>query len=259
MAAADRPVADRQPRSGGPGDGFGPRMVRHGAPFARALDLPAGALVTGEHEISLDQFVGGDCTTLSAWIWATKRGEGALAGAAAWPNSLPQPEVLSLGGAALLAPTDCASLPQEVVVVQPPVDRIDGVFLDALEPVSVTQGWGKLQRNRSVWEKPMVIHGRRFQRGLGTHAPSRIVFALDGKYRRFQTWAGADGNTAPTVTFEVWLDGAKRWQSGLMTRDTAAAWIDIDVSAAKRLELVVGDAGDLAGDHADWADARLLR
>jgi hypothetical protein len=133
------------------------------------------------------------------------------------------------------------------------------VFLDALAPVSVKQGWGTLQKNRSVWEKPMVINGRQFIRGLGTHAPSRIVFALEGKYRRFQTWAGADGHTYPTVTFEVWVDGVKRWHSGLMTRDTAAAWIDIDVSAAKRLELVVGDAGDFMGDHADWAEARLLR
>jgi hypothetical protein len=212
-------------------------------------------LVAGEHEISLDQFAGGDCTKISAWVWATKRG----GGAGAWPNSLPQPEVLSLGGAALLAPTQCASLPQKAVVMQPPVDRIDGVFLDALAPVSVKQGWGMLQKNRSVWEKPMVINGRQFLRGLGTHAPSRIVFALEGKYRRFQTWAGADGNTYPTVTFEVWVDGVKRWHSGLMTRDTAAAWIDLDVSVAKRLELIVGDAGDFMGDHADWAEARLLR
>ena len=139
------------------------------------------------------------------------------------------------------------------------MERIDGVFLDALEPVSVKQGFGTLQKNRSVWEKPLVIGGSRFVRGLGTHAPSKIVFALDGKYRRFQTWAGADANTAPTVTFEVWVDSVKRWESGLMTRDMPAASVDVDVAGAKVLELVVGDAGEFSADHADWAEARLIR
>jgi hypothetical protein len=44
-----------------------------------------------------------------------------------------------------------------------------------------------------------------------------------------------------------------------MTRDTPAAWVDVDVSNAKTLELQVGDAGDLSSDHADWAEARLMR
>jgi hypothetical protein len=94
---------------------------------------------------------------------------------------------------------------------------------------------------------------------LGTHAPSKIVFALDGKYRGFQTWAGADANTSPTVTFEVWVDSVKRWESGLMTRDMPAASVDVDVAGAKVLELVVGDAGEFSADHADWAEARLIR
>ena len=51
----------------------------------------------------------------------------------------------------------------------------------------------------------------------------------------------------------------KKWHTGLMTRETPAAWVDVDVAGAKRLELVVGDAGDATSDHADWAEARLLR
>lgn len=211
-------------------------------------------LAPGRRQISIDQYVGSDCTKISAWVWATKPGENA-----AHANSLPPPESISLDSAALLAPTAVAGIPKKAARAERPVERIDGVFLDALEPVSVTQGYGTLQKNRSVWEKPMAIGGRRFPRGLGTHAPSRIVFALEGKYRRFQTWAGPDANTSPTVTFEVWVDGAKRWQSGLMTRESPPAWLDLDVSGAKNLELVVGDAGDFMADHADWAEARLLR
>ena len=106
----------------------------------------------------------------------------------------------------------------------------------------------------------MTIAGKPFIRGLGTHAPSKIVYALGGGYKRFQAWAGADGATAPTITFEVWVDGAKRWESGLMTKDDPAKRVDIDISGAQTLELIVGDGGNgLASDHADWADARLLR
>jgi hypothetical protein len=158
----------------------------------------------------------------------------------------------------LVAPARLADLPQAATKIEQPVDRIDGVFLDALEPASASQGFGTLQKNQSVWQKLMMIGGKRFLRGLGTHAPAKITYALDGQYRRFQAWAGADGNTSPTVSFEVWLDGVKRWESGEMSRETPAARIDLDITGAKTLELRVNDGGNLACDHADWADARLL-
>ncbi len=140
------------------------------------------------------------------------------------------------------------------------MEKIDGIFLDALEPVSCVQGWGKLQKNQSVWEKPMTIGSRHFRRGLGTHADSRIVYDIGSRYRRFQCWVGADGASHATITFEVWGDGRKLWESGLMTRESAAKRVDLDVTGAKTLKLVVGDGGDgITSDHANWADARLLR
>jgi hypothetical protein len=240
-------------------------------------------LVSGSNEVVLDEFVGDDCATISAWVWATKEPgdvrcrkrpprRSVEPGATRLAESrnategvpyrrgtiLPQPELISLDGAALLHPIEIGGVPKNAVAVERPVERIDGVFLDVLQPVSVKQGYGTLQKNRSVWEKPMTIAGKRFFRGLGTHAPSRIVYALDGKYRRFQTWAGADGATWPTIAFEVWIDGVKKWESGPVTRDIPPIWVDLDVSGAKKLELVVGDCGDFAGDHANWAEARLL-
>ena len=207
----------------------------------------------GENRIVGELFASSDSTDISAWVWATRPG-----GAGAYPGSLPQPETISLDGAALLDPVAVSELPPATERIERPVERILGLFLDLLEPISVTQGWGTLQRNQSVWEKPMVIGGKPFARGLGTHAPSKIVYALEGKFRRFQSWVGADANTSPTITFEVRVDGVKRWESELMTRESPPVWIDLDVSGARMLELVVGDAGSLPADHADWAEARLL-
>ncbi|MCE5267809.1 MAG: NPCBM/NEW2 domain-containing protein, partial [Planctomycetaceae bacterium] len=225
-----------------------------GLPHPEFWTFLRAPLAHGDNRLSLEEFVGDDCTRVSVWVLASKPGSGSD-----YPNALPQPESISLEGAALLLPTDAASLPAEAVPADRPTEHIDGVFLDTLEPVSVTQGWGTLQKNRGVWEKPMVIGGKLYPRGLGTHAPSKIVYSLGGKYRRFQSFTGGDANASPTVTFEVRVDGVSRWQSGMMTRGDRAAWVDVDVTGAKTLELLVHDAGDRSSDHADWAEARLLR
>jgi hypothetical protein len=214
-----------------------------------------GTVPIGKHQVSLKLLWEDAQVRLSAWVWATKPGKGMPS----YPNALPSPEAISLDAQPLLSPVD-ATAADRVVRSQRPVEKIDGVFLDALEPVSCFQGWGKLQKNQSVWEKPMTITGRRFRRGLGTHADSRIVYDVGGHYRRFQSWVGADGASNATITFEVWADGKKRWESGLMKKRSPAKLVDLDLSGAKTLELVVGHGGDdIASDHANWADAKLLR
>ena len=172
--------------------------------------------------------------------------------------SLPSPEERFTAAVRAFPPcTMTADLPLEQATE--PVVRINGVYLDTLEPVSVTQGYGTLQRNQSVWEKPMTIGGERYFRGLGTHSPARIVYDLGGKYKRFQAWAGADQATGPTITMEVRVDGRSVWHTGLLTRESPAQRVDLNVTGAKKLELLVGDGGNgIGADHADWADAMLL-
>jgi len=136
------------------------------------------------------------------------------------------------------------------------------VWLDEVPPDEATVGWGRLQTNKSVWEKPMVIAGRRFARGLGTHANSRIVYELrGGKFKTFRCLVGRDGHAHDgRIVFQVKLDGRKVFDSGPMTRASAAKQVELDVSRGRVLELLTLDGGDgIAGDHGDWADARLLR
>ena len=74
------------------------------------------------------------------------------------------------------------------------------------------------------------------------------MVALDGKYRRFQSLAGLDSAVMDNymdrsaITFEVWVDGQKRWDSGPVRNVDPAEpprLVDIDVAGAKELELVV--------------------
>src|SRR5208283_1599701 len=66
------------------------------------------------------------------------------------------------------------------------------VALSYLMPSESRQGYGTLGIDRSVMGKPLQIGERKFPTGLGTHANSRIVYALEGPCDRFETWVGVD-------------------------------------------------------------------
>jgi alpha-galactosidase len=60
------------------------------------------------------------------------------------------------------------------------------------------------------------------------------------------------------VTFEVWADDRKVYDSGLMTCADDARAVDADVTGASTLRLVVGNYdGSKDSDHADRGDARI--
>jgi hypothetical protein len=62
-----------------------------------------------------------------------------------------------------------------------------------------------------------------------------------------------------TVTFQVFADGVKIYDSGAMNANSATKSISVSVAGVQKLKLVVTDAGDNADyDHGDWAGARLL-
>lgn len=60
------------------------------------------------------------------------------------------------------------------------------------------------------------------------------------------------------VTFEVWADDVKVYDSGVMRHNTPSKSVKVDVAGKSELKLIVTNAGDgSAWDHADWAAARL--
>jgi hypothetical protein len=136
------------------------------------------------------------------------------------------------------------------------------VYLDEAPPDEARQDWGTLQRDKSVWEKEMVIAGRKFTRGLGTHANSRIVYDLSGgRFRTFRCLVGRDEHAGDgRVLFQVVVDGKTAFDSGPMSKASQAKQIAVDVAGASTLELLTLDGGDgISGDHGDWAEAQLLR
>lgn len=211
-------------------------------------------LPAGKSDVTINLLAGNECRRISSWVWATKPGVDS-----SYPNAIPAPELISLDSYPLLKDISIGSLNLPETEEMKSVEKINGVYLDAIDPVSAIQGWGRLQRNQSVWEKPLIIAGKQYTRGLGTHSPSEIEYSLDGKYKRFQVDAGVDGGNSGTVTFEIWVDGVKKWESGYMVNSDPAKKVDLDITGAQKLLLVVGDGGNgIGSDHADWCDAKLL-
>lgn len=134
--------------------------------------------------------------------------------------------------------------------------QAETAWLDEFDLSKMRQGWGKPQINRSIREKPLSIGGKRFDRGVGTHAASNVWIQLNGA-QRFRASVGVDDSAGGgSVEFRVAVDGRKVWESGVMKAGEAAKAIDLPLAGAESLRLQVADAGDgVSNDHADWAAA----
>jgi len=138
------------------------------------------------------------------------------------------------------------------------------VDLVALPWEAARSGWtpngdGQPRRNRDVTNQPLRLATRRYASGLGTHAPSEIVYRLDGRYARFTCLAGA-AERGGSVVFQVYGDERKLFDSGTLHGLSEVHRLDLPVGGVQRLRLVVTDAGDgYIHDMANWANPQLLR
>jgi formylglycine-generating enzyme required for sulfatase activity len=78
-------------------------------------------------------------------------------------------------------------------------------YLSDLKPLRIDQPYGTPRMDRSHRGGPITIGPQTFRRGLGTHAPSQLVFKLDGKYEWLEAWVGIDvtAGQAGNVQFVV--------------------------------------------------------
>jgi hypothetical protein len=147
--------------------------------------------------------------------------------------------------------------------VQSTADTLPAIVaLSQESPVLENQAWGGLSANKSVGGAPLAVGGKTFDTGLGMHANGEAEYDLEGAYETFEAKVGVDdavkGMPGGTVVFQVFADGEKKFDSGLMRAGDAAKPVSINVHGAKMLRLVANDGGDgIAADHADWCDAKL--
>ncbi len=139
----------------------------------------------------------------------------------------------------------------------PPDVKISSIpFKDA------SVGWGALGLNRSAEDRQLSIGGKLYESGLGVHARSEIVYALDPSFKRFVASVGVDDETNGngSVRFEVKADGRTLARTPLM-KGRSVWHINVPMPAgAKELSLIVDDGGDgIDYDHADWASCGFMK
>lgn len=134
------------------------------------------------------------------------------------------------------------------------------VYCSDLKTLSATSGWSTVQKDKSIDQKPITLKGVVYPKGLGTHSPSEIVYALDGRYALFAADVGLDDETSGkgSVEFQVFVDDSLIFKSGILRGGMAPQGISVNVAGGKKLKLVATIGGDSYDwDDADWAGARL--
>lgn len=159
-----------------------------------------------------------------------------------------------------------------LVIAWDHVERLDLrsprlVYVSELEPTKVEEPVGiaprrTWRRDRSVSGLPLRLNGRVYSRGLGVQAASRLEFDLGGGYEWFFAQVGLDdqtGHGGDCVMAVLGDSGQTLWKERVQGGETPRE-LRVDVRNQKRLTLVVEPGAELdLSDHANWADARLVR
>ena len=158
------------------------------------------------------------------------------------------------------------SLSDTRVVRALPLPPTGNVYVSDLPFFSATNGWGPVERDTSNGEqaagdgKPITLNGTVYAKGLGTNSVSDVAVYLGGNCTRFAATVGVDDEqgSAGSVTFSVVKDGTVLTTTPVLTGTSASVPVDVDITGAQLLDLVVGDGGNGNGnDHGDWANAQL--
>lgn len=135
------------------------------------------------------------------------------------------------------------------------------VPLSSLDLKPMTCGWSEPKANYAIGGGPLIIAGKTFASGVGTHANSKLRVDLGGNARRFTAQVGVNDSASAqgSVEFIVSGDDKELWRSDMMRGGQPAKSVDVNLTGVKVLTLRATDGGDGEGnDHANWADAQII-
>jgi alpha-galactosidase len=143
-----------------------------------------------------------------------------------------------------------------------PAQEPSAFWLDEIDLKAMTQRRGEPLARKAVSGGKLVMHGKTYERGIGTRSISELVLDLHGEARRFSAIVGLDdsaneGKRDGTVRFEVWVDDRKLADSGILKVGDVPQVLEANLSGARTITLLLDDGGDTSnGDLANWADAK---
>ena len=119
--------------------------------------------------------------------------------------------------------------------------------------------WQVMQDKSVEGKEKIRVGGRTYDRGLGVHAPSKMVFPLEGKYKTLHIVPGTE--RGGLVEMKILVDDKEVFTTGKIPSSSyQTKALDIPLTNAKKFTLIVTDGGNGGGgDHASWADAYLTK
>lgn len=120
--------------------------------------------------------------------------------------------------------------------------------------------------DRAVDGAPLTAGGRVWRRGIGVHAPTRLVWQLDGAWKTLRGAAAVDDQvlrlpSRGSVEFRILVDGRLAWRSNVLRGgDAPLEWPAVSLDGVRELVLEVDPTADLhVADRADWLSPYLVR
>ncbi len=145
-------------------------------------------------------------------------------------------------------------------IIPPEQDSV--IYLSDLIPISETASFKPCQIDNSIDGNPITLNGEIYDKGLGCHATSELVYYLGGAYHSFLVDIGIDDEMKDPkcgeVEYMVYADGELRFTSESLTPISESVSLNIDVSGVDELRLNINALGSDYCDHGNWANARLL-
>ena len=116
--------------------------------------------------------------------------------------------------------------------------------------------------DRNVLGGPIRVGGRGFERGIGVHSRSRLVYGLDAGCERLVCAYGLDDDAGPMadVAVEISVDGKRVHHAPGVRPDGQVHRVSVDLSGAKQVELLVdfGKNGHVQ-DRFNWIEPAVIR
>ena len=160
-------------------------------------------------------------------------------------------------------PASWSSRAQETEAFRASDPPPNAIWVDSLDLSKMSQGRPVARARQSVRNKPLTLKGAVYPHGVGVSSVSELMIDLKGEAARFMSMVGVDderGDGHGSVTFEVWVDGKKAADTGIMRSGDPPKLLSVDLTGAKRLTLSVGDGNDnRRDDDADWVGAMIIR
>ena len=119
-----------------------------------------------------------------------------------------------------------------------------------------------LREDRSVLGGPLAVAGEIYERGIGVHSRTHLLYELKGCFREFVTSFGIDDDSGAwaDVAVRIRVDDRTRFEQSNIRRGELYGPVRLDITQAGRIELIVdyGENGDLQ-DRFNWIEPALIR